>query len=109
MVRAMNERKQLMFERSDAFAVRPGGIGTLDEAFEIITWRQLALHDKPIILVDNNGYWTPFLDLIDHIIDSGFARPAIRRLFTVVNDVEQIVPAVLQAQGPRVPERAHRL
>src|SRR5690348_17245409 len=76
VVGSMHERKQLMFERSDAFAVLPGGIGTIEEAFEIITWKQLALHDKPIILVDIDGYWRPFQSLVEHVIDNGFAGPS---------------------------------
>ena len=75
VVEDMHQRKKLMFDRSDAFVALPGGIGTLDEAFEIITWRQLHLHDKPVILVDSADYWRPFLVLIDHIIAQGFARP----------------------------------
>jgi uncharacterized protein (TIGR00730 family) len=104
----MHERKQLMFEMSDAFVILPGGIGTLDEAFEIITWRQLHLHDKPVIVVDAAGYWRPFLDLIDHIIAQGFASAAIRRLFRVVGRVEDVIPALEAAPAPREPERAER-
>jgi hypothetical protein len=109
VVGSMHERKQLMFELSDAFAVLPGGIGTMDETFEIITWRQLRLHDKPIVLIDDHGYWAPFLALIDHIISRGFARPAIRDLFTVVGRVEDVIPTVLAAPAPRRPEHAERL
>src|SRR5947209_7912016 len=65
-VGSMHERKRLMAERSDAFAILPGGIGTLDEAFEIVTWRQLHLHEKPIYLVDVSGYWQPLTALLDH-------------------------------------------
>jgi hypothetical protein len=104
----MHERKHLMFEMSDAFVILPGGIGTLDEAFEIITWRQLHLHDKPVILVDSAGYWRPFLDLIDHIIAQGFASAAIRRLFQVVGGVEDVMPALAAAPAPREPEHAER-
>lgn len=104
----MHERKHLMFEMSDAFVILPGGIGTLDEAFEIITWRQLHLHDKPVILVDCAGYWRPFLDLIDHIIAQGFASAAIRRLFQVVGRVEDVIPALQVAPAPREPEHAER-
>ena len=57
-----------MAERSDAFAVLPGGIGTLDEMFEIVTWRQLGLHDKPVFLVDIDGYWQPLRALLDHVV-----------------------------------------
>src|SRR5471032_3070677 len=74
VVGSMHERKQLMFEMSDAFAVLPGGLGTIEEAFEIITWKQLRLHDKPIVIVDVADYWRPLQALIDHVIASGFAR-----------------------------------
>src|SRR5689334_10353424 len=74
---SMHERKRLMFEMSDAFLVLPGGLGTLDETFEMITWRQLGLHDKPIIVIDVDGYWRPFQAMVQHIIDQGFARPAV--------------------------------
>ena len=86
-VDTMHARKHRMFEIADAFAILPGGLGTLDEAFEIITWRQLGLHDKPILLIDSGGYWQPFRDLLAHVIDGGFARPETARLVTVVEEV----------------------
>src|SRR5258707_4928847 len=94
VVGSMHERKQLMFERSDAFAVLPGGIGTIEEAFEIITWKQLRLHDKPIVVVDIAGYWQPFQSLVDHVIDSGFAAPQVRRLFQVVDSIDALMKAL---------------
>lgn len=109
VVRSMHERKALMFEMSDAFTVLPGGIGTLDETFEIVTWRQLRLHDKPVVLVDDGGYWQPFLGLIDHIVATGFARPEIRKLFTVVGSVDDVIPTVRAAPAPAEPEHAERL
>jgi uncharacterized protein (TIGR00730 family) len=108
IVQSMHERKNLMFELSDAFAILPGGIGTLDETFEIITWRQLHLHDKPIVLVDCGGYWQPFLAMIDHFIGRGFAAPSIRKLFDVVGRVEDVIPALIAAPSPREPEHAER-
>lgn len=108
VVTSMHERKHAMFELSDAFVVLPGGIGTLDETFEIITWRQLHLHDKPVVLVDSGGYWQPFLDMIDHIIASGFASPSIRKLFEVVARVEDAIPALMAAPAPREAEHAER-
>jgi uncharacterized protein (TIGR00730 family) len=75
IVNGMHERKRLMAERADAFAVLPGGIGTLDEMFEILSWRQLALHEKPIFLVDVDGYWAPLRALLGHIVETGFAQP----------------------------------
>jgi uncharacterized protein (TIGR00730 family) len=104
IVESMHERKKLMFEVADAFAILPGGLGTLDETFEMITWRQLRLHDKPILLVNIEGYWEPFLQLVDHVIENGFARPAIRRLFTVVNSVDQVVAALVREPEPTIPD-----
>lgn len=109
VVPSMHVRKTMMFDLSDGFVVLPGGIGTLDETFEIITWRQLGLHDKPIILVDNAGYWQPFLTLMDHMITSGFARPSVRDLFTIVHRVEDVLPAVEAARTPRGAEHPERI
>jgi uncharacterized protein (TIGR00730 family) len=98
----MHERKRLMFETSDAFLVLPGGLGTLDETFEIITWRQLGLHDKPIVVIDVEGYWRPFEALVRHIVDAGFARPTVRALFTLVPTVEAAFAALELAREPAV-------
>ncbi len=94
---SMHERKQLMAELSDGFVVLPGGLGTLDETFEIVTWKQLHLHDKPIVLVDVADYWRPLRELISHLIATGYARPENESLFTVVDDVAQILPALERA------------
>ena len=109
VVDSMHERKRMMFELADAFVILPGGLGTLDEAFEIITWRQLNLHDKPVILVDHQGYWQPFLRLFDAVIEGGFASVAARRLFTVANSPAEVLDAVRAAGAERVPERPERL
>ena len=109
IVDSMHSRKNLMFELSDAFAVLPGGFGTLDETFEIITWRQLRLHDKPIVVLDVGGYWRPLLQLVDHVIGTGFARPEYRALFTVVDDVEDVIAAIRKEPEPSVPDRPSRL
>ena len=103
VVDSMHERKRLMAERADAFAVLPGGIGTLDEMFEILSWKQLGLHDKPILLVDVGGYWVPLLALLEHIVDSGFARPPTRDLLRVVPSVSALMAAL--AEEPAVPHR----
>jgi hypothetical protein len=89
----MQERKRQMFALSDAVAVLPGGLGTLDEAFEAITLRQLGFFQKPIVLVDTLGYWQPLLALIDRVIASGFAKPSAKDLYTVVQRVEDVIPA----------------
>ena len=97
VVESMHERKRLMAEKADAFAILPGGIGTLDEMFEAVTWKQLGLHDKPILLVDVAGYWTHLRALIDDIIEKGFARPHTRELLRVVPTVTALMSA-LEAQ-----------
>ena len=94
VVESMHERKALMAELSDAFVVLPGGLGTMDETFEILTWRQLGLHDKPIVIVNQDGYWTPARDLIDHIIASNYARPNCADLAHWVDSVDEILPAL---------------
>ncbi len=69
----MHERKHLMYEQSDAFIVLPGGIGTLEEAIEIMSWMRLHLHTKPMVFVDTDGYWAPLMDLLHHTITSNFS------------------------------------
>ena len=93
VVDTMHNRKRVMAERSDAFAVLPGGIGTLDEFFEILTWRQLALHDKPVFLVDVAGYWQPLRALLDHIVAHSFAADLAPRLVEIVPDVPTLMAA----------------
>jgi uncharacterized protein (TIGR00730 family) len=99
VVDSMHERKRVMAERADAFAILPGGVGTLDEMFEILSWKQLDLHHKPIFLVDIGGYWKPLLGLLDHIVAAGFARPETHHLLQVVPTVAALV-AALAVQPP---------
>jgi uncharacterized protein (TIGR00730 family) len=94
VVDTMHDRKRVMAERSDAFAVLPGGIGTLDETFEILTWRQLRLHDKPIFLVDIAGYWQPLHALLDHIVAQRFATSLVPRLLEIVPSVSALMVAL---------------
>jgi uncharacterized protein (TIGR00730 family) len=96
----MHARKTVMAERADGFVVLPGGFGTLDEAFEILTWKQLGLHSKPIVFVNVNGYWDPLLALVDRLVDSAFARPENRKLFTVVEGVADVLPALAASPEP---------
>lgn len=93
-VGSMHERKQKMAEMSDAFVALPGGFGTMDETFEILTWRQLSLHNKPTVIADIDGYWRPLITLMDHIIDEGFASSDNRRLYDVVTSVDDILPTI---------------
>jgi hypothetical protein len=94
VVDSMHDRKRVMAEKADAFAILPGGIGTLDEFFEIVSWKQLSLHDKPILLVDIGDYWVPLRALLDHIVVNGFARPQTRGLLHVVPSVSALMAAL---------------
>ena len=86
----MHERKKVMFMNSDAIVVLPGGAGSLDEFFEVLTWRQIGLHRKPIYLLDTDGYWQPLIALMDHVIAQGFAEDAMRSYFITVADVSAL-------------------
>ncbi len=83
----MHERKKVMFMNCDAVVVLPGGAGSLDELFEVLTWRQLGLHDKPILLLNINGYWDPLVALIGHVIAQGFADASLKGFLSVVDTV----------------------
>jgi hypothetical protein len=102
VVETMHERKALMFARSDAFIVLPGGLGTLDETFEVLTWKQLGLHDKPIVTVDIAGYWTPLIHQINRIVETGFAPPSSLKLMRVVTAPEEVLPLLASLPEPRV-------
>jgi uncharacterized protein (TIGR00730 family) len=109
VVSSMHERKRIMSEIADGFVVMPGGLGTLDETFEIVTWRQLGLHDKPIVIADIGGYWQPLLGLLDAAISGGFAKPEARDLFFVADSVEGVFAALAGAPMPRHAIDAERL
>jgi len=104
VVDSMHSRKNEMFALADAFAVLPGGLGTLDETFEILTWRQLELHDKPIVLVNIAGYWDPFLKLLERIDNTGFMAPECWRLFVVVERPEDVIATIRRLPPPAVAE-----
>lgn len=78
----MHERKKVMFMNADAVVVLPGGAGSLDELFEALTWRQLGLHDKPVVILNAEGYWDPLRALVDHVIDQGFADASLAGFLT---------------------------
>ncbi|MFZ2102920.1 MAG: TIGR00730 family Rossman fold protein, partial [Oricola sp.] len=94
----MHQRKHRMFEESDAFVTLPGGIGTLEEVIEIMTWGQLGRHTKPIVLANINGFWDPLTLLLDHMRDAGFIHTGHRVRPLVVDTPEEIVPAILAAR-----------
>lgn len=99
VVDTMHVRKQMMVDKSQAFVILPGGLGTLDEFFELLTWKQLGLHDKPIVVVDLNGYWRTLIKAVENIADAGFMRKEDLGLFLTVEKVED-VPAALK-NAPR--------
>lgn len=96
----MHTRKAKMFELSDAVVVLPGGIGTMDETIEVMTWKQLRQHDKPIVILNVDGYWDAFLGLIDSIVEGDFAHPKIRELISVVPDADGVFEALANAPEP---------
>jgi uncharacterized protein (TIGR00730 family) len=96
----MHDRKREMFALSDAVAVLPGGLGTLDEAFEAITLSQLHMIDLPIVLIDVEGFWQPLLKLINQVIGAGFAASSTHDLYRVVSRVEDAIPACFDWSFP---------
>ena len=92
----MHERKKLMFTNSDAIILLPGGPGSLDEFFEILTWAQLEVHKKPIVVINTQNYWDPLFSLIDHTISSGFADKSLKKLFTITNTANDAVEYLIQ-------------
>jgi hypothetical protein len=96
----MHQRKQLMFAKSDAFVALPGGLGTLEEFVEQLTWTQLGRHTKPIVLANIEGFWNPLLALFDGMSGEGFIRPGLELKMIVVDDVAKIVPAIEAALKP---------
>jgi uncharacterized protein (TIGR00730 family) len=96
VVEDMHTRKKLMFERSDAFVALPGGVGTLEELVEQLTWAQLGQHTKPIVLANIDGFWTPFLELLQRMNGEMFIRPGLEVRFAIADTPEQILSAILE-------------
>ncbi len=103
----MHDRKQRMFEAADAFVTMPGGLGTFDETIEITTWRQLGLHDKPVLVCDVQGWARPYLATLRAAIDQGFADPATADLYQVLPDVPAVLGRLATLVRPQAgqPER----
>jgi uncharacterized protein (TIGR00730 family) len=97
----MHTRKRIMFEKSDAFVALPGGIGTVEELVEMLTWVQLGRHDKPILIANVAGFWNPLLDLFEHMRAGGFIRKAHARdlAYLVADEVADILPMLRRARG----------
>jgi len=101
VVQDMHERKQTMFERADAFVALPGGIGTLEELVEMMTWAQLERHHKPVLIANLYGFWRPLLSLFAHMHNAGFIREGFELRYLVAEKVEDIVP-MLRAAADRL-------
>ena len=101
----MHERKRLMFERSDAFVALPGGIGTLEELVEQLTWQQLGRHSKPVLLANIDGFWEPLLNLLAHMRATQFIRSGLNIDILKAERVEDVLPR-LRAAAARIPESA---
>ncbi len=95
----MHERKKVMFMNCDAIVVLPGGAGSLDEFFEVLTWRQLGLHEKPIYLLNIAGYWDKLLGLLDHVIENGFADESMKSYVSSFDNVASLTTALRSARS----------
>jgi uncharacterized protein (TIGR00730 family) len=102
IVESMHERKALMAELADGFVALPGGIGTLEEFFEIWTWGQLGMHEKPCGLLNTAGYFDPLLDFLDRAVDERFVRPVHREMVIVESDPESLLQRFSEYEPPRV-------
>jgi uncharacterized protein (TIGR00730 family) len=100
VVNTMHERKALMADRSDAFVALPGGYGTCDELFEILTWAQLGIHRKPVAILNVNGFFAPLLAWLDHIVSEGLLRPKHRELLLVADTVSKLLDALANWTPP---------
>ena len=99
VVRSMHERKLLMFNEADAFAVFPGGIGTLEEVVELMSWRRLGLHKKPIVFYSPDGFWRPLHELLRHTVDQKLTPPTFMDIWRAVEDVEMVLPAIREMRA----------
>lgn len=96
VVTSMHERKTIMYDQSDAFVVAPGGVGTLEEVIEVLSWKRLDLHGKPVIFLNINGFWDTLLATLDHSMASGMTPDTFRQAYSVANTVEEAI-AQMQA------------
>ena len=94
VVKDMQTRKRIMFDLSDAFVALPGGLGTLDEILDVVTMAQLGMHQKPLVILNHEGYWDPFLAVIEHMIEGGFVDSMARRLYVSVAQIDEVLTAL---------------
>lgn len=102
VVEDMHQRKHLMFDKSDAFVALPGGLGTLEELVEQLTWSQLGRHAKPIVLANIESFWNPLLNLFRHMQADGFIRQGLELNIEIVDDVERVLPTIQGSLKPRL-------
>ena len=105
-VRDMHERKRTMFERADAFVALPGGIGTLEEFFEVLSWRTLGLHTKPIVILDVGGYWQPLAQLLLSCVEGGFADRAHLDVVAFIDRLDDLLPTLARMPRRDIAEKA---
>lgn len=103
IVGSMHERKSIMFEQSDGFVVLPGGIGTLEEIVELLSWRRLGLHQKPVVFHNPGGFWKPLFDLFQHTVDARLTPASFMGAWSAVERVDEIVPALYAQAGEPMP------
>jgi uncharacterized protein (TIGR00730 family) len=104
VTQTMHQRKAMMFDQADAFVTLPGGLGTLDETLEVITWRQLGLHDRPVLIANINGWATQFMALMNGFVSDGFADPSSRALFETLPDTSAVLRRLVTLPArPRAP------
>lgn len=99
-VSSMHERKQIMFERSDGFVVLPGGVGTLEEVVELLSWRRLDLHLKPVVFYSPNGFWDPLFALFQHTVDHRLTPPSFMQSWVTVDRIEDVARALSGQAAP---------
>jgi uncharacterized protein (TIGR00730 family) len=107
-VASMHERKQRMADEADAFLALPGGLGTLEELAEIVTWAQLGIHAKPVGVLDLDGFWSPLLTFLDGAVDAGFLKPRNRDLVVRITAVDDVLPTLRAHRSPGNPPRLGR-
>jgi hypothetical protein len=99
VVTSMHERKQLMYDQSNAFVVAPGGVGTLEEVVELLSWKRLDLHSKPVIFLNINGFWDTFFALMRHSVETGFTPPSFLEAWVVCDTVESAIAMLGTAEA----------